>query len=84
MSVTSLRGVLLCWPSTGAPQAFFESDGRMFKATNLGVTESDADAADDAIAAALEWGESCEGAPPEGWRVALGGELGGAVRCGPL
>lgn len=79
MSVTSLRGVLLCWPASGAPQAFFESDGRMFKATNLGVSEADADAADEAIAAALEWGESCEGSPPAGWRVALAGDQVGAV-----
>lgn len=84
MGVMSFRGVLMCWPDSGPPLAFFESDGRMFKATNLGVTESDADAADEAIAAALAWGEACEGAPPEGWRVALAGELAGGVRCGPL
>lgn len=74
MSGANLAGVLLCWPLEGAPQAWFESDGRSFKVTNLGVSSETEAAADAAIEAALSWGEFPVGPPPDGWRIALPGE----------
>lgn len=75
VSAANLCGVLLAWPAFGPPLAFFESDGLSFKVTNLAWTEAEADAADQAIADAIAWGEWPVEAPPPGWRIALEGEL---------
>jgi hypothetical protein len=74
-TLPDLRGVLLCWPFNGAPQAFFETDGRGFKVSNLAETDALAEAADDACAELVAWGEHMQGPLPSGWRIALAGDL---------
>lgn len=74
-SLADYRGVLLCWPFNGQPQAFFETDGRGFKMSNLAETDALVDAADEACAEVLAWGQHMAGPLPSGWRVARAGEL---------
>lgn len=71
-----MREALLCWPAAGKPQAFVTFSGRSFSAANLAEDDVGVDAADDAIAAVIEWGCRAERGPlPDGWRMALAGDL---------